>query len=176
MRYAQYIVGAALLWAVTACQSGPSKEFINQVTTELNDLKGAVDKLSALKNDISGLQDPFAALKQELGKTWTDKVEKDKELSEKIASLEKEAKGFPGEVAEVESKLNSALSEAQAFVDGLATQKKKEEDLKKEWEAIKAKVSEAVKELDEAQGGLATLKTNLQALQEAIKSKYAPKK
>ncbi|MCX7607355.1 MAG: hypothetical protein N2170_08860 [Bacteroidia bacterium] len=176
MRYAQYIIGTALMWAVVACSSGPSQQFIQQVSSELNDLKGVTEKLNALKGEVANLQDPFAGLKGELGKVWTDKVEKDKELAEKVSQLTEQAKQLTEQVTSLEGQLNSALSEAQSFVDGLATQQKKEEELKTDWEAIKGKVSGVAGQVEQLSQQLAQLKQEVQAHSEAIKSKYAPKK
>ncbi|MCS7189577.1 MAG: hypothetical protein NZ933_07225 [Bacteroidia bacterium] len=175
MRYTRVIIGTALLWALTACSSGPSKEFIQQVTTELNDLKTASEKLNPLKSEAANLQDPFASLKGELGKVWTDKVEKDKEIMEKVNSLTEQARKVASDIAALEGELNSALSEAQGFVDSLAMQSKKEEELKSAWEGIKAKVSGVVGKVDGISQQLSQVKSEIEAHVGAIKSKYGPK-
>lgn len=175
MRYTHTFIGAALLWAVVACSSGPSKEFVQQVSTELTDLKGSLDKLNALKGEISGLQNPFEGLKGELGKAYDEKVLKDKDFAEKIPALEEQSRKLSESVSSVESQLNSALSELQAFVDGLATQQKKDEELKGEWEALKSKFSEAVGQLDPLSQQAGQLKSEIDALREAITAKYGPK-
>ncbi len=175
MRYTHTFIGVALLWAMVACSSGPSKEFVQQVSTELADLKGSLDKLNALKGDVSSIQDPFQGLKAELGKAYEDKVLKDKEFAEKLPALEEQSRKLAESVNSLESQLNSTLSELQSFVDGLPTQQKKDDALKTEWESLKSKLSEAAGQLDPLGQQVAQLKADIESLRQAITAKYGPK-
>ncbi|MCX8112045.1 MAG: hypothetical protein N3E49_02435 [Bacteroidia bacterium] len=177
MRYAQHIIAGALLWAVTACAPKPSQEFIQSVQQEFQTVEQSLsDKIKQVESDVSSLQDPFASLKSELGKTWTDKVEKDKAIKERLDALSQRAQQLSTEFNTARNELNSTLSEAKAFVDGLASQQKKDEDLKPEWEGQKNKLSEKQAALDKVAGGVSELQSQVNELTEEIKKKYAPKK
>lgn len=177
MRYAQYIVAGALLWAVTACSSKPSEEFIKSVQEEYQSVeKGIADRIAQVESQVSALKDPFAGLKSELGKVWTDKVEKDKEISEKLQAVAQKVQEVEAALNTAKSDLNSALSEAKAFVDGLASQQKKDEELKGEWEAQKSKLDEKQGALDQVAQSVSAVQQEVSTLSEEIKKKYAQKK
>lgn len=177
MRYAQYIVTGALIWAMTACAPKPSQEFIQSVKSEYEQVsKSLNDAVAGLEGELGKLQDPFASLKAELGKVWTDKVEKDKAITERIAKIAAEVEQRSTTLNTLKGEANSLLSEAQAFVDGLASQQKKDEELKGEWEALKGKITEKQNQISALSSELEPLRTEITAITEEIKKKYAPKK
>ncbi|MCS6789906.1 MAG: hypothetical protein NZ580_02845 [Bacteroidia bacterium] len=175
MRYVSWTSGLALLWVITGCASGPSEAFKGKVAQELTDLKNATQKVTALKDEASKMQDPFASLKEELGKNW-EKVEKDKDLSGKVGEITQAVQGLVGEVGKLEEQVNSALSKAQSFVDGLATQQKKDEELTGEWDGIKNEVNAAASQVDALNTKLTELKNSISSLSEEVKKKYGAKK
>jgi len=176
MRYAQYIVMGALIWAVAACSSKPSEEFIKKVNDEYQKVSAIDTRLKELEDQVAALKDPFAALKNELGNVWTDKVEKDKDLSAKISEITKKAQDLENSFNTAKNDITSALSEAKAFVDGLADQQKGDEELQKDWDSVKNKVTEKQGALDQVANSAKALQDEVNALTEEIKKKYAPKK
>lgn len=176
MRYVvQTFIGAALIWALVACQSGPSQQFIQKVTAELNDLKASADQAKAAVDKAASLKKSLEDLKAELGKNW-EKVEKDKDLSAQYQTLTQQITDLEGQGNTASSEVQAALSEAQAFVDGLAQQKKKDEELDKEWGAIREKVSGAAGKLSELGQKLSTLEGEVGKFAETVKGKFAQAK
>jgi chromosome segregation ATPase len=74
------------------------------------------------------------------------------------------------------SDLQAAVSEAQAFKDSLPQQKKKDEELDKEWSAIREKVSGASGKLGELGQNLSSLEGEVNNFVEAVKGKFAQAK
>jgi len=176
MRYVvQTFVGAALLWALVACQSGPSQQFIQKVTGELEDIQKAVDQAKGYSEKVGNLKKSLEDLKAELDKNW-EKVEKDKDLSAQYQALLQEIANLEGQVGTATSELQAAVSEAQAFKDGLPQQKKKDEELDKEWSAIREKVSGASGKLGELDQKLSSLEGEVNKFVEAVKGKFAQAK
>jgi hypothetical protein len=111
MRYVvQTFVGLALVWALVACQSGPSQQFIQKVTGELGDLQKAVDQAKGQGEKVASLKKSLEDLKTELGKNW-EKVEKDKDLSAQYQALLQQIADLEGQVGTATSDLQSAVSE-----------------------------------------------------------------
>jgi uncharacterized coiled-coil DUF342 family protein len=176
MRYVvQTFIGAALIWALVACQSGPSQQFIQKVTAELNDLKASADQAKAAAEKAASLKKSLEDLKAELGKNW-EKVEKDKDLSAQYQTLTQQITDLEGQANTISSGVQTALSEAQAFVDGLAQQKKKDEELDKEWGAIREKVSGAAGKLSELGEKLSILEGEVGNFAQTVKGKFAQAK
>lgn len=176
MRYVvQTFVGAALMWALVACQSGPSQQFIQKVTGELEDIQKAVDQAKGYSEKVGNLKKSLEDLKAELDKNW-EKVEKDKDLSAQYQALLQQIAELEGQVGTATSDLQAAVSEAQAFKDGLPQQKKKDEELDKEWSAIREKVSGASGKLGELDQKLSSLEGEVNKFVEAVKGKFAQAK
>ncbi len=176
MRYVvQTFIGAALIWALVACGSGPSQEFIQKVTGELNDLKASAEQAKATADKVASLKKSLEDLRGELGKNW-EKVEKDKDLSAQYQTLTQQITDAEGQANTASSEVQAALSEAQSFVDGLAQQKKKDEELDKEWGTIREKVSGAAGKLGELSQKLSALEGEISKFVENTKGKFAQAK
>ncbi len=176
MRYVvQTFIGAALIWALVACQSGPSQQFIQQVTGEFNDLKTAPDQAKAHADKLASLKQSLEGLKTELGKNW-EKVEKDKDLSAQYQALSQQIADLEGALGTASSELNAAIAEAQAFVDNLAQQKKKDEELNKEWGDFREKVKNASGKLNDISSKLGGLEGEVSKFVETVKGKFAQAK
>ncbi len=176
MRYAvQTIFGAALIWALVACQSGPSAEFINKITGEFKDLSAAAEQGKTHGEKLASLKKSLDDLRTELGKNW-EKVEKDKDLSAQYQALTQQLTDLEGQIGTATSEVQAAISEAQAFVDGLPQQKKKDEELDKDWGGIREKVSAASGKLSEIGSKLATLEGEVSKFVETVKGKFAQAK
>ncbi len=176
MRYAlQTVIGAALIWALVACQRGPSQEFIQKVTGELNDLKAASDQGKAHADKLATLKKSLEDLKSELGKNW-EKVEKDKALSEQYQALTQQMANLEAQIGSASSEVQASISEAQAFVDGLAQQTKKDEELAQDWSSIREKVNGAAGKLSEIGSTLSALEGEVSKFVETVKGKFAQAK
>jgi chromosome segregation ATPase len=163
------------MWALVACQSGPSQQFIQKVTGELEDLQKAVDQAKGYSEKVANLKKSLEDLKAELDKNW-EKVEKDKDLSAQYQALLQQIAELEGQVGTVASELQSAISGAQAFKDSLPQQKKKDEELDKEWSAIREKVSGPSGKLGELGQKLSSLEGEVNKFVEAVKGKFAQAK
>ena len=176
MRYAlQTFVGAALIWALVACQSGPSQQFIEKVQAEFKDLEAAPNQGKAHADKLATLKKSLEDLKVELGKNW-EKVEKDKDLSAQYQALTQQIADLEGQLGSASSEVQAAVSEAQAFVDGLAQQTKKDEELEKDWSAIREKVSGASGKLGEIGSKLGNLEGEVSKFAETVRGKFAQAK
>ncbi len=176
MRYAvQTLLSATLLWVAVACQSGPSQQFIQKVSGELNDLKAASDQGKSMSEKVTAFNTTLETLKAELGKNW-EKVEKDKELSAQYTALGQQIGAMESEINTAAGEIQSAVSEAQAFVDGLAQQKKGDQDLEKEWATIREKVTAASGKLTELGAKVSGMEAEVSKYVEAVKSKFAQAK
>jgi len=176
MRYVvQTFIGAALIWALVACQSGPSQQFIQKVTAEFNDLKASTDQAKTATEKTASLKKSLEGLKAELGKNW-EKVQKDKGLSAKYQTLTQQITDLEGQANTISSEVQAVLTDAQAFVDGLAQQKKKDEELDKEWGAIREKISDAAGKLSELGQKLSTLEGEVGMFAQTVKGKFAQAK
>lgn len=173
MRYIQYVLSGALIWAVSACAPKPSEGFIKSVQDEYKAAEQALnEKIKQAEDQATKLQDPFSAVKAELGKAWTEKVEKDKAIKAKVDSISQKAQEAVNSINTAKNDASSALNEAKAFVDGLATQQKKDEELKTEWENLKTKITEKQGAIDAATGGVSSILDGANAVSEEIKKKY----
>jgi len=176
MRYAvQTFVGIALIWALVACQSGPSQQFIQKVASELNDLKTALEQGKSHADKLATLTKSLEDLKAEVGKNW-EKVEKDKDLSAQYQALTQQIADLEGQIGSASSEVQAAVSEAQAFVDGLPQQTKKDEELDKDWSAIREKVSGASSKLTEIGSKLVSLEEEVSKFAETVRGKFAQAK
>lgn len=167
----------ALLWGLTACAPKPSQEFVKSVQDEYQSVESSLNqRLSEVETQVASLQDPFGKLKSELGKVWTDKVEKDKDLASRIQAVNEKSQQLLTEFNTAKSDISTALTEAKSFVDGVPTQQKRDDDLKPEWEKYKNTLNEKRQSLEKVAESLTALNSEISTLTDEIKKKYAPKK
>lgn len=176
MRYAlQTVIGVALIWALVACQSGPSQQFIEKVKGEFAQLENVPEQSKQYTEKLATLKKSLEDLKAELGKNW-EKVEKDKELSAQYQTLAQQIADLESQVETARSEAQSAVSEARAFVDGLPQQTKKDEELDKDWSQIREKVDGVSKKLPEVGSKISGLEGDVSKFVETVKGKFAQAK
>ena len=176
MRYTlQTVIGVALIWALVACQSGPSQQFIEKVKGEFAQLENVPEQAKSHIDKLATLKKSLEDLKAELGKNW-EKVEKDKDLTAQYETLTQQISDLEAQVNTAASEIQAALSEAQSFADGLTQQKKKDEELDQEWGTIREKVSSAAGKLGELGQKLSALEGEVTNFVETVKGKFAQAK
>lgn len=156
-----------LILGMTACQSGPKPETVQKISDEFASLQMPT---------YSGSWETYEQkVKEALGEEGMKKLEKNSEDPQKWQALKEKYEAAKNEIEPALITAEGVKNEAKAFVDGLAQEKRTDQEVNQAWQDITEKWQSARDALQEKINAVQSIESEISAFIEEATQKYGPK-